>query len=107
METFEHFWKRSEQLRSISNTFGPFGDDLTSRSCSSNHAVKGFSEYHLWMIWKRQVLVQPVLSMLLANNITCGAKVLWVVDSLLSVWGFSSVMTKHPDVMPLSAGEKG
>ena len=23
------------------------------------------------------------------------------------VWGFSSVMTKHPDVMPLSAGEKG
>ena len=23
------------------------------------------------------------------------------------VWGFSLVMTKHPDVMPLSAGEKG
>ena len=23
------------------------------------------------------------------------------------VWGFSSVMTKHPGVMPLSAGEKG
>lgn len=40
LETFEHFRKRSEQLRSISNTFGPFGDDLTSRSCSSNHAVK-------------------------------------------------------------------
>ena len=40
------------------------------------------------MIWKRQVLVQPVLSMLLANNIACGAKVLWVVDSLLSRLGF-------------------
>ena len=40
------------------------------------------------MIWKRQVLVQPVLSMLLANNITCDAKVLWVVDSLLSRLGF-------------------
>ena len=23
------------------------------------------------------------------------------------VWEFSSVMTKHPDVMPLSAGKKG
>ena len=37
---FEHFRKRSEQLRIISNIFGPFGNDLTSRSCSSNHAVK-------------------------------------------------------------------
>ena len=27
-------------LRSISNTFGPFRDDLTSRSCASNHAAK-------------------------------------------------------------------
>ena len=40
------------------------------------------------MIWKRQVLVQPILSMLLANNIAFGAKVLWVVDSLLSRLGF-------------------
>ena len=40
LETLQHFRKRSEHLRSISNTFGPFGDDLTSRSCSSNHAVK-------------------------------------------------------------------
>ena len=37
------------------------------------------------------------LSMLLANNIACDAKVLWVVDSLLSRLGDSSVKIKGPD----------
>jgi len=29
--------------------------------------------------------MQPILSMLLANNIACDAKVLWVVDSLFGL----------------------
>ena len=43
----ERFWKHLNIFgnvrnieESISITFGPFEDDLTSRSCSSNHAVK-------------------------------------------------------------------
>ena len=42
----ERFWKHLNIFGNVRNieevfiTFGPFEDDLTSRSCSSNHAVK-------------------------------------------------------------------
>ena len=87
---FGNIWTFSETfgtLRSISITFGPFEDDLTSRSCSSNHAVKIsvsiiIGWYGNGKFWCNQFCRCCI------HNISCEAKVLWVVDSLLSRLGF-------------------
>ena len=71
----ERFWKHL-------NIFGTFGTlkkyfnhlwtiwrwfDITKLFVKS--CCKDFCEYHHWMIWKRQVLVQPILSMLFTQHL--------------------------------------